>query len=164
METKGDDVKKLREIVKDLDFGMLTTVGENGELHSRPMSTNGDIEFDGDLWFFTYGRSHKVFEVQQEPKVNVSFSSPEKQRYLSMSGTAELVRDKAKIEELWRPVLKAWFPKGLDEPDIALLKVSVDRAEYWDSPGSAVAHAFSMVKALFTGEQAKLGDHAQVRL
>jgi general stress protein 26 len=151
-------------MIKEMDIGMLTTTDEDGTLRSRPMSTNGEIEFDGDLWFFTYGNSHKVLEVKHDPQVNVSFSSPENQRYVSMSGTAQLVRDKKKIEELWKPQLKAWFPKGTDEPDIALLKVNVHKAEYWDSPSSMVAHAIGLVKALATGTTYDAGENKKIDL
>ena len=120
----SEDVKKLAQMIKGIDFGMLTTVDDDGTLRSRPMSANGNVEFDGDVWFFTYGNSHKVLEAQQHPQVNVAFSDPKNQNYVSLSGTAELVRDKAKIEELWEPSLKAWFPEGVDTPDIALLKVT----------------------------------------
>lgn len=161
---QSEEVKKLREMIKEMDIGMLTTTDEDGTLRSRPMSTNGEIEFDGDLWFFTYGNSHKVLEVKHDPQVNVSFSSPENQRYVSMSGTAQLVRDKKKIEELWKPELKAWFPKGTDEPDIALLKVNVHKAEYWDSPSSMVAHAIGLVKALATGTTYDAGENKKIDL
>ncbi|MEJ7710813.1 MAG: pyridoxamine 5'-phosphate oxidase family protein [Pyrinomonadaceae bacterium] len=128
------------------------------------MSTNGEVEFDGDLWFFTYGSSHKVYEVQKEPQVNVGFSSTKDQQYVSMSGTARLVRDRQKIEELWKPQLKAWFPKGTDEPDIALLHVSASKAEYWDSPASVVAHAIGLVKAFATGTAYDGGENKKIEL
>jgi len=99
-QTKADDLQKLREMVKDIDFCMLTTIDEGGDLHSRPMSVNGDIDPDGDLWFFTSATSHKVLEVKHSPGVNVSFADPKNQRYVSISGTAELVRDRHKIEEV----------------------------------------------------------------
>src|SRR5918998_1543002 len=139
--TQDDRLAKLREIVKAVDICMLTTVDERGELHSRPMSNNRDIEFDGDLWFFTYGSSLKVDEVNRVSKVNASFADVDNQLYASVSGDAEVVRDRAKIEGLWKPELKAWFPEGVDTPDIALLKVTVARAEYWDSSQSWAAHA-----------------------
>lgn len=158
-----EELQKLREMVKEMDIGMLTTVDRDGSLRSRPMSNNGDIEFDGDLWFFTYGESHKSVEIERKPQVNVSFSS-DKYRYVSMSGRAQLVRDKKKIEELWKPQLKAWFPKGIDEPDIALLKVTVEKAEYWDSPGNVVAHAIALVKALATGTTYDGGENKKLQL
>lgn len=160
----SDDVKKLAHLMKGIDFGMLTTLDNDGTLRSRPMSTNGDVEFDGDVWFFTYASSHKVLEAQRNPQVNVSFSDPKGQTYVSLSGTASLVRDKSKIEELWQPQLKAWFPQGTDEPDIALLKVTAHKAEFWDAPSSIAAHAISLAKALATGQPANPGDNKKIDL
>ena len=149
MTERDEQIKKLAEMIKDIDFAMLTTVAADGTLHSRPMSTQR-VEFDGDLWFFTRASAPKVGEIEGEHQVNVAYAKPEDQRYISVSGRAVVVRDRAKIEELWSPVLKAWFPEGPEDPDLALLKVSAERAEYWDSPASAVAHAISFVKALVT--------------
>ncbi|HWS99322.1 MAG TPA: pyridoxamine 5'-phosphate oxidase family protein [Pyrinomonadaceae bacterium] len=162
--TLDEKLGRLREIVKAVDICMLTTVDERGDLHSRPMSNNREVEFDGDLWFFTYGSSHKVDEVGRVPKVNASFADVDAQQYASLTGRAEVVRDRAKIEELWKPQLRAWFPEGVETPDIALLKVTVERAEYWDSSQSIVAHAWSLVTLLFTGEQADLGDSEKLDL
>jgi len=159
-----EDLTKLREIVKDIDFCMLTTIDENGDLHSRPMSVNGEIDPDGDLWFFTYGSSHKVVEIEKTPKVNASFANPGDYRFVSISGTAELVRDRAKIEELWKPQFKAWFPNGTDEPDIALLRINVEKAEFWDSPSSKIAQAFNFVSALVTGKQMEGGENKKLEL
>ena len=163
-ETREDKLRKLREIVKAVDICMLTTVDEGGELHSRPMSNNQEVEFDGDLWFFTYGSSHKVDEVGRVPKVNASFADIGGRLYASVSGRAEVVRDRAKIEELWRPHLKAWFPEGVDTPDIALLKVTAERAEYWDGSQSLVAHAVGLVSSLVTGEPAQSGENEKLEL
>lgn len=160
---RDEQIKKLAEMIEDIDFAMLTTVAADGTLHSRPMSTQR-VETDGDLWFFTRESAPKVGEIEQEQQVNVSYSKPEDQRYVSVSGRAVVVRDRAKIEELWNPVLKAWFPKGLDDPDIALLRVSAERAEYWDSPSSAVAHAVSFIKAVVTGTPANPGENEKLDL
>jgi len=162
--TRDDKLSKLLEIVKAVDICMLTTLDERGELHSRPMSNNRDVEFDGDLWFFTYGSSHKVEEVNRVSKVNASFADVDNQLYASLSGRAEVVRDRAKIEELWKPQLKAWFPEGVDTPDIALLKVTVERAEYWDGSQSWVAHAVSLISSLITGKPAQLGENEKIEL
>ena len=162
--TQDEKLRKLREIVKAVDICMLTTVDERGDLHSRPMSNNRDIEFDGDLWFFTYGSSHKVDEVGRVPQVNASFADVDNQLYASVSGDAEVVRDRAKIEGLWKPELRAWFPEGVDTRDIALLKVTVGRAEYWDSSQSWVAHAVGLVSSLVTGEPAQAGENEKIEL
>lgn len=157
------DMKKLGEMINDIEFAMLTTVDEDGSVRSRPMATQQD-EFNGTLYYFTYGNSHKVLEVRQNSEVNVSYARPDKQQYVSLSGTASLSRDRAKMEELWNPALKAWFPKGLDEPDIALLQVDVKKAEYWDSPSSAVAHVVGLAKALVTGQAASGGEDKKLNL
>ena len=162
--TRDEKLAKLREIVKAVDICMLTTVDEGGALHSRPMSNNREVEFGGDLWFFTYGSSHKVDEVGRVPKVNASFADVKEQQYASLTGRAEVVRDRAKIEELWQPQLKAWFPEGTETPDIALLKVTVERAEYWDGSQSMLAHAFSLASSLVTGEPAQLGENEKIEL
>ena len=161
-QRRVDDLQKLRELVKDIDFCMLTTVDENGDLHSRPMSSNGDIDQNGDIWFFTSASSHKVSEIEKLPKVNVSFADPDNQHYISISGNAQLVRDRDKIEELWRPEFKMWFPEGKDDPNIALLRVSLKKAEYWDSPSSTVGFMLSFVSSLVTGKEADHGENKKL--
>ena len=163
-QTREDDLQKLREMVKDIDFCMLTTVDENGDLHSRPMSSNGDIDRHGDIWFFTGASSHKVDEIAKLPKVNVSFADPENQRYISVTGTAQLVSDRAKIEELWKPEFKMWFPEGKDDPEIALLRINLEKAEYWDSPSSTVGYALSFVSSLVSGKEAEYGENKKIDL
>ena len=156
--------EKLREMIKDIDFCMLTTIDENNDLHSRPMSLNREVDEAGNLWFFTSASSHKVSEVSRSPKCNVSFAAPDDNRYVSITGAAELVTDKRKIRELWKPILQAWFPKGTDDPDLALLRVEIEKAEYWDSPSSKVAQVVSFVSALVTGESAGWGENKKIDL
>jgi general stress protein 26 len=163
-EDQHQQIQKLRDLIKDIEIGMLTTVDQDGSLRSRPMSTNGEVDSDGTLWFFVYASSHKIDEVDRHQQVNVSFAAPNKQRYVSVSGWAELVQDRNKVQELWKPELKAWFPQGLDEPDIALLKVNAEKAEYWDAPSSFVAHTIGLVKSITTGERAKVGENEKVQL
>ena len=164
VQKRAEDLQKLRELVKDIDFCMLTTVDENGDLHSRPMSANGQIDPDGDIWFFTGVSSHKVSEIAKLPKVNVSFADPKNQHYVSVSGTAQLVRDQKKIEELWKPEFKMWFPEGKDDPEIALLRIALEKAEYWDSPSSTIGYALSFVSSLVTGKEAEFGENKKIDL
>ena len=161
-QRRQDNLQKLREMVKDIDFCMLTTVDENGDLHSRPMSLNGDIDQDGDLWFFTNASSHKVTEISKLPKVNVSFADPDNQHYVSISGKAQLVRDRNKIDELWRPEFKMWFPEGKDDPQVALLRVNLEKAEYWDSPSSTIGYVLNFVSSLVTGKEADYGENRKI--
>ncbi len=159
--TQTEEVQKLIQMMRKMDLCMLTTVAEDGNLHSRPMSTNGKVDDDGNLWFFTYGNSHKVLEAKQHPQVSVTFSDPKGMTFIALSGTAKLVRDKNKIEELWKAELKAWFPEGTETPDIALLKIVSRQAEYWDSPSSIVAHTIALFKSI-TGSAPEVGDNKVV--
>jgi len=160
---RADAITTLGELIKDIKFAMLTTVEDDGSLRSRPMGTQ-QAEFDGDLWFFTGAGSAKAGEIQRDRQVNVSYADTDHQRYVSVSGSAQLVRDRAKIEELWNPIFKAWFPNGLDDPDLALLKVTVERAEYWDSPSSKVVQLYGFVKAVATGKRPsdEIGDNEKL--
>lgn len=141
---------------------MLTTI-DGGVLRSRPMQTQ-DFDFDGDLWFFTSSETHKTEEIIKDNRVNVSYAAPDDNTYISVSGTASIVKDREKIEELWTPVYKAWFPKGLDDPNLILLKVSVEQAEYWDSSSSAFVQIAGFLKAIATGERAEGGENEKINL
>jgi len=158
-----DDIKKLGELIDDIDIAMLTTVDDDGTLRSRPMVTQ-DLEFDGDLWFFTGADTAKAYEVRREQQVNVSYADPDDQRYVSVSGQAQLVRDREKMEELWNPVYKAWFPDGLDDPNLVLLKIHVEKAEYWDSPNGVVVQLAGFAKALVTGQRYQGGENEKISL
>ena len=160
-----NDIQKLGELIKDIRIAMLTTVDDDGSLRSRPMATQ-KAAFDGSLWFFTRASSPKVDEVENAHEVNLSYAAPDSNTYVSVSGTAQLIRDPNKAKELWNPILKAWFPQGLDDPDLALLYVNVEKAEYWDSPSSAMVHIAGFVKAIATGQAYKPspGEHQKISL
>lgn len=163
-QTHEEAVKKLAKLIKGIRIAMLTSITPEGDLHSRPMATQ-EVEFDGDLWFFTGANSPKVDYLEKDPRVNVSFCNPEDQNYVSVSGTAKLVRDQKKIDELWNPTLKAWFPDGKDDPNVALLKITVTGAEYWDAPSSVIAHIAGFVKnKLHPKNKPDVGDHKKVEL
>ena len=163
-DTRADDIKKMGEMIKDIRFAMLTTAMPDGTLRSRPMATQ-QAEFDGDLWFFTGQSTAKVDEIQQDQHVNISYANPDDNRYVSVSGRARLVRDQQKMKELWNPMFKAWFPDGLDDPDLVLLKVDVTQAEYWDSPSSKMVQLAGLVKALATGQRADdIGENEKLQL
>jgi general stress protein 26 len=160
-----DNVSKLRDLIKDVKIAMLSTVDDQGQIRSRPMGTQ-QVEFDGNLWFFTADDSEKAAEVEAHPQVNVSYASSEKNRYISVSGKANLVNDKDKMEELWNPLFKAWFPDGLDDPRLTLLRVEVEQAEYWEAPagaGGMVATVIGFVQGVVKGEQADIGENEKLK-
>ena len=130
-------MRKLATMIRGIKVAMLTTIGPDGRLKSRPMATQ-DAEYDGTLWFFTQSGSEKVGEVLQFPHVNASYVSVEDHRYVSLSGRATVVQDTEKARELWTAAHRTWFPQGLDDPELALLRVDVERAEYWDMLSSAM--------------------------
>lgn len=156
-------VQHFGDLIKGIKVAMMTTVEEDGSLRSRPMWTH-DRDFDGELWFFTREHSPKVGEVEHDHHVSLAYSDPSKDRYVSVSGRCRLVLDKEKARELWNPTLKAWFPEGLDDPELALLCVRVERAEYWDTPNSRMVQLAGMVKAALTGETYKPGDNQKLDL
>ena len=161
--TRDEAIQKLGALIKGVEFAMLTTAESDGTLRSRPMATQ-QVEFDGDLWFFVGASSPKAVEIGHEPRVNISYAQPDQQRYVSVSGTGELVRDRQKMKELWSPALSIWFKDGLDDPDLALLKVRVEQAEYWDSSSSKVVRLVGFVKALVTGDDSSLGENEKIAL
>jgi general stress protein 26 len=160
-KTREESIERLNNLIEDIDFAMLTTVDTDGVLRSRPMSTQ-EAEFDGTLWFFTSDKTHKVEEIERDNRVNASYAKPEDNIYVSVSGTASIVKDRAKMEELWNPILKAWFPDGLETPGICLLKVDVEQAEYWDSPSSTLVQIAGFVKAMVTGQSADGGENEKI--
>ena len=162
-KTRDEAIEKLNGLIKDIDFAMLTTVDTDGVLRSRPMSTQ-KAEFDGELWFFTSDRTHKTEEIERDNRVNVSYAEPKDNVYVSVSGAASISKDRAKMEELWNPILKAWFPDGLETPGICLLKVSVEQAEYWDSSSSTLVQVAGFVKAMVTGKRASGGENEKINL
>jgi general stress protein 26 len=149
-----DDPKaqKLYAMIKDMRIAMMTTIDTEGLMHSRPMYSQ-EADEHGDLWFFTQIQSPKTTEISRDNEVNLSYSDPDKQHYVSVFGTAEIVRDKKEIEEKWSEGMRAWFPNGTDDPQIALIRVHPVRGEYWDSPNSTILHLYGTVKAAITGKQ-----------
>ena len=159
----AEATKKLAKLIHGVKIAMMTTADTDGTLRSRPMATQ-ESEYDGELWFFTGRSSHKVAEIDADHRVNLSYADPSAGKYVSVSGTGRLVSDKAKEKELWNPAYKAWFPKGLEDPDLCLLKVTPTQAEYWDTPGTVISHAIGLVKAVATGKPADPGEHEKLNL
>jgi general stress protein 26 len=146
-EGRGTDkAQKLWEMVQAIKVAMLTT-RDGGRLRSRPMECV-QVEDDGTIWFFTNAASPKAKEVDGEHEVCLAFVDKANQNYASVSGFASIVHDRAKARELWTEDQRAWYPDGLDDPDLALLKVRVQQAEYWDRPTSAMVASQGLVRAL----------------
>lgn len=149
-----NSLAKLKELIDDIKVASLVTMEADGTLRSRPMGTQSMEADTAELWFFTNDYSGKVENVLVHPQVCVTYAAPDKNRYVSVSGSAELVRDMDKIKQLWNPMLKAWFPQGIDDPDLALLRVDIVSAQFWDGPSSKLVQLYALVKAIATGENA----------
>lgn len=152
--TRDDAVAKVAGLVDRARMSMLTTMTNDGRHVSRPMALQ-EVEFDGDLWFFCYDDSDKARQVVAHPEVNVSFSDEKNSSWVSLSGRATVVHDRAKAEALWSPALEVWFADGLETPGLALLRVEVDTAEYWDAPKSKVKQLVGGLRAAVSGEPDK---------
>jgi general stress protein 26 len=156
-----DAIKKLGEKLKGIRFVMLTSVDDDGTLRSRPMATL-DVDFDGTLWFFTYADSAKVEDISRHQQVSLAYARPGDNDWVSVSGTARLVRDAIIMQHLWKPSLSAWFPKGLHDPNLALLEITVSKAEYWDGPTGYVLTFVEMARKALTHDDTPLGEHEKL--
>ncbi|MGG5888352.1 pyridoxamine 5'-phosphate oxidase family protein [Falsiroseomonas sp. HC035] len=163
-ETRTDQAArdKVWELIRDVEVATLVTVDTDGHLRGRPMRAAKLQEFDGTLWFFTGDHTPKTEEIRHDERVLLAYSDPSAQNYVSVSGTAQVVRDVAKQKALWSEPMRTWFPGGPEDPRAALLKVVVEGAEYWDSPSSTLLHAYGYVKARLTGEPPKAGENDKV--
>ena len=164
MATRKQEVATLAKLMKKIDIAMLATVGRGGYIVSRPLSTQATT-FDGErIWFMTQADSPKVGEIKRHPKVNVAYASKDANTYISAAGDARVVRDQLLIDQLWSNALKAFFPKGPDDPNLTLIEVRVHTIEYWDGPGSWLGKAATYLAALVTGNDDLMGDNRIVDL
>jgi general stress protein 26 len=161
MNSHAEEARNVAELVDRARISMLTTMTESGKHVSRPMALQ-EVEFDGDLWFFAARDSRKVAHIAADPQVNVTVGSSS--TWVSLTGRALVVDDRAKKRELWNSVVEAWFPDGPDDYSVVLLKVEGDSAEYWDSPGGRLATVLSFAKAKVTGQRIEGGENEKVEL
>lgn len=157
------DREKVKSLIKSIKVCMFTTQDSNNELRTRPMNTT-DVEKDGTLWFFTDAFSDKVDEFQENHPVSLGYSDPGNDDYVSVSGHATLVRDRETLEDKWNPMLKAWFPDGLDTKGISLIKVVPKTAEYWDGADNSLVQMAKIGYAILTGQKHQTGEHGRVQM
>lgn len=155
-QQREKDLEKLAQRIKGIKIAMMTTTSADGVLHSRPMATVdtgfGDTKFEGEIWFFTHKNTSKVDSIQTDTHVNLAYADSEDQTYVSVAGNACLIEDQEKMKELWSPTLQAYFPKGLNDPSIALICVTAESAEIWDAPSSPAVRIFGLAKSVVTGK------------
>ena len=131
MAQMENPIARLKEVIAGIDLAILTTIRPDGTLHSCPMATHG-IDASGAFWLISGSNTEKVEAVRTIQRVNLCFAEPARQRYVSVSGFCELVRDRALAKQLWKPSYSLWFAGGPEDPDLILMKIIVQQAEYWD--------------------------------
>lgn len=158
-DTAGDQ-NRVWDLMKKIGFAMLVT--RDGEkLRARPMAAYVERE-EGMIYFLTDARHHKDEEIARNPHVNLSFADSSGQKYVSVTGTAAISNDRAKIHELFTTSAKAWWDSA-EDPNIRVLKVTPDDAEFWDSPGTVVSYV-KMAAAAVTGTRPEMGDNRKVAM
>jgi len=159
--TGPEGLRKIGSLISEIRFAMLTTAAKDGTFDSRPMATQKK-EFDGVLWFLTAQDSRKVDEIAADTHVGLMYADPNDQNYVTIKGRANVSRDKAKIHELWNPMYRAWFPGGEDDPQIRVLRVDVDEAEYWETSDSKIVRSLKYLAAAATKGAVDVGTRGTV--
>ena len=166
MTNTQDDQRTLWSLIKDIKFGMFTHRHEDGMLHSAPLTTQNGKEDQGSVLYFFISRTSDIAHcITRDGNVNVSYSHPGDDSYVSVSGAAAIVENTAKKQALFTPFAKAWFPDGPTDPNLALLEVAIEHAEYWDVKESKMMQLAKMATAALTGEPPKnMGEHKKLDL
>ena len=159
-DNTAHDTDRAWDLMKKIGFAMLVTHDGN-KLRARPMSAYLERD-ENAIYFLTDARRHKDEEIARNPGVNLSFANASDQKYVSITGTAVVSNDRAKIRELFSTPAKAWWSSA-EDPDIRVLKITPDDAEFWDSPGSVISYV-KMAAAAMTGSRPDLGDNRKVAL
>jgi general stress protein 26 len=162
MTPSDDEARiKVRELIEHIRVVMLVTQDAAGGLDARPMSV---LAVEGDtVWFFTDIESQKTMAIGQDHAVLLAAANPSNQEYISVRGTARVMQDQAQQKALWTEAARLWFPDGAGSPNLALIAVEMERAEYWDGPTSSARFAIGYVKALLTKTPPEMGENAKVK-
>lgn len=158
-----EGIRKIGELIKDVRICMMVTAAEDGSFDARPMATQ-KTDFEGTVWFLTPQESGKVGEIQHDSHVTLVYSDPAHNNFVSAKGRASVSRDRAKIHELWYPMYKAWFPEGEDDPRIAVLKVDITEAQYWEASSSKLVYGIKYLAAAVTGGAVNVGESGSVKM
>ncbi|MBC8173120.1 MAG: pyridoxamine 5'-phosphate oxidase family protein [Chitinophagales bacterium] len=144
-------INKIKELATDADICLFVTHLEELPLSGRPMSTQ-EVDDEGNLWFFSDRTSDKNMHILNDNRVQLFYGNRNDSEYLCIYGTAEILTDRNKIKELWKPLVKAWFNEGEDDPDITLLKVKPVDAYYWDTKDNKMISLIKIAISAMTGK------------
>lgn len=160
--TEQEARTKVLDLIHDTKIAMLASLGPDGGWHSRPMATAKETT-DGDLWFLADAHSEKVADLRIDNEVLLTYANESNNSYVAITGTASIVQDPAKVEELWSTGAKAWFPNGPQDPNIALIRVEIASAEYWDVPSATMVALIGFAKSITKGGPLKnVGENRKV--
>lgn len=129
--SRQDAIRRMRELAEDTRVCHFVTRLAATPLQTRPMSTQ-QVDDEGNLWFFSDDVSNKNFQIEEDSRVQLFYGHPSKSEFMTVYGHAMISRDRKKIEELWHPMVKAWF-RDKDDPSLSLIMVVPDHAYYWDT-------------------------------
>ena len=154
-------LQKFISLVKDINVCMFITKIRTEDTHTRPMATV-EVEDNGTLWFYSDIRSIKVEEISKEHDVHLVYAHPGKESYLDICGKASVVTDKQQIKDKWSPLVKAYFTNGVDDPNLALLKVQPRNCYYWDAESGRMVQFMKTAAAVVSGTQVAMGKEGKL--
>ncbi|MEO7209683.1 MAG: pyridoxamine 5'-phosphate oxidase family protein [Chitinophagaceae bacterium] len=159
-----EGIDKLREIVDKIDICLFCTHPETTDgATCTPMSAQ-EVDDEGTVWFFSGKNSDKNKEIEKDGKVQLFFSHPARNSYLVLNGEAEISFDKAKIDYLWSPLVKAWFKEGKEDPNISLIKVKTNSAYYWDVDGNRMINFLKMAASAIVGQNLVDSEEGNIKV
>lgn len=161
--TGREGIAKIGELIRDVRICMMTTLAPDGSVDTRPMATQS-TDFDGTVWFLTRFGSSKVNEIQQDSRVTLAYADPKKENYVAAKGKATISKDREKIHELWNPMYRAWFPEGEGDPQIAVVRVDVSEAQYWEASSSKLVVGMKYLAAAMSGGKVDVGGTGHVKV
>ena len=132
-------ISQVAAIINKIDICLLATSGEGGQMHARPMSNNGQVEWDGRSWFFAPRAGRLVAELRADPSAVAAYRADEGYTFVSVSGRATIETDPELKKEYWLPELERWFPNGPDDEDVALIRLDAELADWWTEDGDGSA-------------------------
>ena len=154
-------IDKMKELVGHNAICMFTSSVDEVPLQTRPMTTQ-EVDDQGNFWFLSPKDSHKNYEIRSDARVQLLFANTSESEYLTVYGTATVLDDRKKIEEMWSPMAKAWFHEGKDDPNLSLIKVSPEHAYYWEPKQSKMVTLFKMAAAAVSGKEMEIGRQGKL--
>lgn len=156
-------IEKIKDLVKDITFCMFCTSVTDMPFKTRPMATL-DVDDKGNLWFFSSKDSNKNDEVKTDDHVQLIYAKGSDSHFLTISGKAEIIKDRQKVDELWNSLVKAWFPGGKDDPDISLIKIIPYEAYYWDTVHGKMVSLLKIATSAVSGKTMDDGVEGELKI